>query len=88
MDLVEHGYQFLDTTKRVRNRCEGRHPVNRADVDFVLRGLVFRGYRFGEHANTSADLADKFTDNVGSLCLREQIVLDVSTEKMICNWIG
>jgi hypothetical protein len=88
-DLEEHGYRFLDTAKRVRDRCrEAGHPVSRADVDFVLRGLVFRGYRFEEHPNTPADLTDKFTDNVRSLCLREQIVLDVPTERMIRNWIG
>jgi len=88
-DLEEHGYQFLDTAKRVRDRCrEAELPVNRADVDFVLRGLVFRGHRFEEHPNTTSDLANKFANNVRSLCLREQIVLDQPTESLIRNWIG
>lgn len=89
VDLEQHGYQFLDTAKRVRDRCrEAGIPVNRADVDFVLRGLVFRGHRFGEHPSTAADLASKFANNVRSLCLREQIILDQSTETLIRTWIG
>lgn len=87
-DLEEHGYAFLETAKRVRDRCrEAGYPVSRADVDFVLRGLVFRGHRFEEHANTPAELATKFANNVRSLCLREQIVLDAPTETMIRTWI-
>lgn len=84
VDLEQHGYQFLDIAKRVRDRCrEAGIPVNRADVDFVLRGLVFRGHRFGEHPSTAADLASKFANNVRSLCMREQIILDQSTETLI-----
>lgn len=87
-DLDEHGYRFLDTAKRVRDRCrDAGYAVNRADVDFVLRGLVFRGHSFEEHSNTAAELAAKFANNVRSLCLREQIVLDVPTETLIRNWI-
>lgn len=88
-DLGEHGYRFLDTAKRVRDRCrDASHPVSRADVDFVLRGLLFRGHRFEEHANTAADLAAKFANNVRSLCLREQIILDGPTEALIRSWIA
>lgn len=88
-DLDEHGYRFLDTAKRVRDRCrEADYAVSRADVDFVLRGLLFRGHRFEEHPNTTADLSAKFANNVRSLCLREQIVLDVPTEAMIRHWMG
>jgi len=88
-DLGEHAYRCLDTAKRVRDRCrDAGHSVSRADVDFVLRGLVFRGHRFDEHPNTASDLATKFANNVRSLCLREQIVLDVPTETMIRRWIG
>lgn len=88
-DLDEHGYHFLDTAKRVRDRCrEAGLPVKRADVDFVLRGMVFRGHRFDEHANTVTELASKFANNVRSLCLREQIILDQATENMVRTWIG
>ena len=88
-DVEQYGYQFLDTAKRVRDRCrEAGLRVNRADVDFVLRGLLFRGHRFGEHPSTAADLAGKFANNVRSLCLREQIILDQPTESLIRTWFG
>lgn len=88
-DLDEHGYRFLETAKRVRDRCrETGLPVNRADIDFILRGLVFRGHQFDGHANTAAELSAKFANNVRSLCLREQIVLDAQTEALIRHWIG
>jgi hypothetical protein len=88
-DVVEHSYRFLDTAKRVRDRCRAAgHPVSRADIDFVLRGLVFRGHRFEDHGSTAGDLATKFANNVRSLCLREQIVLDPRAEMAIRNWIG
>lgn len=88
-DIGEHGYHYPDTAKRVRDRSrEASKPINRADVDFVLRGLLLRGHRFDEQANAAADLALKFANNVRSLCLREQIVLDAPTESLIRNWIG
>jgi hypothetical protein len=88
-DLAEHGYTFLDTAKRVRDRCrDAGHPVSRADIDFVLRGLVFRGHNFKEHTNAADDLTTKFLNNVRSLCLREQMVLNTSTEATIRKWIG
>lgn len=88
-DLAAHGYSFLDTAKRVRDGCrDAGNPVSRADVDFVLRGLVFRGHRFDEHSNAAVDLAAKFANNVRSLCLREQIVLDVQTDAAIRHWIS
>lgn len=87
-DIAEHGYRFLETAKRVRDRCrDSGHPVSRADIDFVLRGLLFRGHRFEEHSNTPENLAAQFANNVRSLCLREQIELDPPTETGIRNWI-
>lgn len=88
-DLAEHGYTFLDTAKRVRDRCrDAGHTISRADIDFVLRGLVFRGHNFNEHNNAADDLTTKFLNNVRSLCLREQMVLNASTEATIRKWIG
>jgi hypothetical protein len=48
-------------------------------------GAVPKHGRFEEQANTSVDLANKFANNVCSLCLREQIILDVPAETMIRN---
>jgi hypothetical protein len=88
-DLSERGYEFLETAKRVRDRCrETGHPISRADIDFVLRGLVFRGHNFEEHSCAADELTDKFVNNVRSLCLREQMMLNASTEALIRKWIG
>jgi hypothetical protein len=88
-DVAESGYDFLETAKRVRDRCRERgQPISRADITFVLRGIVFRGHRFDEGPNTAVELAQKFLNNVRSLCLREQILLDASTESAIRRWIG
>jgi len=54
----------------------------------VLRGLVMRGHAFDDGPNDAATLAKRLTDNVRSLCLREQIVLDGAMEKAIKDWIG
>jgi hypothetical protein len=88
-DLSERGYEFLETAKRVRDRCrEAGHPISRADIDFVLRGLVFRGHSFEEHSCAADELTVKFLNNVRSLCLREQMILNAATEALIRKWIG
>ena len=79
----------METGKRVRDRCkESGLPVSRADVNHVLRGLVMRGHVFEEGANDGSRLAQKLGDNIRSLCLREQIVLDGAMDKAIKDWIG
>jgi hypothetical protein len=88
-DLAEHGYTFLDTAKRVRDRCcNGGYPISRADIDFVLRGLVFRGHNFEEHSSEPEELGAKFLNNVRSLYLREQMVLTTATEATLRKWIA
>ena len=87
-DIDEHGYDFVDSVKRVRNRCRDLgQPVSRADITFIIRGIVLRGHRFEEHANTPAVLGQQFCNNVRSMCLREQIQLDVVTEAAIRRWL-
>jgi len=79
----------METGKRVRDRCRDFGlPISRADVTDVLRGLVMRGHVFEEGPNDVATLAQKLGDNIRSLCLREQIVLDGVMDKAIKDWIG
>lgn len=47
-----------------------------------------RGHTFEKAPNDAATLAKKLCDNVRSLCLREQIVLDGAMDKAIKDWIG
>lgn len=87
-DVQAHGYNFIDTIKRVRDRCRDRgEPVSRADITFIIRGIVLRGHRFDEQSNTATVLAQQFCNNVRSMCLREQISLDTATETAIRYWL-
>lgn len=63
-------------------------PVSRADVNHVLRGLLVRGHAFDESGNDAATLSMKLADNVRSLCLREQMVIDSTTNAAIDAWIA
>jgi len=89
LDVVESPFHLMETGKRVRDRCrDSGQPVSRADVNHVLRGLVMRGHVFDDGPNDAATLAKRLADNVRSLCLREQIVLDGAMDKAIKDWIG
>lgn len=88
-DLAEFPqFDFIEASKRVRDRCrDAGQSISRADVNFVLRGLLLRGHRFGEDKDDAATLSRTLADNVRSLCLREQIVLDANTNQAILRWI-
>lgn len=87
-DVSGTPFDFIDSGKRIRDRFRqlGR-PMSRGDISFVLRGLLLRGHGFGEGRDTSMELARTFANNVRSLCLREQIMLDQATEAAIRRWI-
>lgn len=88
-DVEETPFHLMETGKRVRDRCkESGLPVSRADVTHVLRGLSMRGHTFDEGPNDVVTLARKLANNVRSLCLREQFVLDEQADKAILEWIG
>ena len=88
-DVAEAPFHLMETGKRVRDRCrETGLPVSRADVNHVLRGLSMHGHIFDEGPNDAATSAQKLANNVRSLCLREQFVLDEQADKAIKDWIG
>lgn len=89
VELATERFDLLETSKRVRDRCRDRgKSVSRADVTFVLRGLLLRGHAFGEGRDDAATLSRKWADNVRSLCLREQMILDQATDTAILKWIA
>jgi hypothetical protein len=89
VELATERFDLLETSKRVRDRCRDRgKPVSRADVTFILRGLLLRGHAFGEGRDDAATLSRKWADNVRSLCLREQMILDQATDAAILKWIA
>jgi hypothetical protein len=87
-EVSVNNFDFIESGKRIRDRCrDAGRPVSRADVSFVLRGLLSRGHKFDEKNNTPQDLSRTFANQVRSLCVHEQIILDVVTEAAIRRWI-
>ena len=88
-DVAQNPFHLMETGKRVRDRCrEAGLPVSRADVNYVLRGLIFRGHAFDEGPNDGITLGRKLADNVRALCLREQMVLDSATDAALTGWLA
>lgn len=88
-DLAMHAFDLNETGKRVRDRIRAAgHAVSRADVTWVLRGLLLRGHVFGTGEDAAQSLASKTADNIRTLCLREQMVIDQSVDAAISRWIG
>jgi hypothetical protein len=87
-DVASAPFDFIESGKRIRDRFRqlGR-AISRADISFVLRGLLMRGHVFGDGKDTPKELARAYANNVRSLCLREQIILDQTTEAVIRRWI-
>jgi hypothetical protein len=76
-----------DTGKRVRDLCkEAGLAVSRADMSFVLKGVLFAGHIFGQGENDRHTLARRFIDNLRMLCEREQLVLDAPQEAALLEW--
>lgn len=88
-DLAQHPFQLTETGKRTRDRCrDAGLSVSRADVNFLLRGLLLGGHVFGEGHDDVRTLAHKLTGNVLMLCRREQMLLDETTGAAIARWVG
>jgi hypothetical protein len=87
-DLADHPFDIAETGKRLRDRirAQGR-PVNRQNVNWILQGLLFRGHVFGRGEDDAMTLARKAANNIKSLCLREQMVIDSVVEAAIMRWV-
>jgi hypothetical protein len=88
-DVRSHPFDLKETGKRVRDGLrEGGFGGSRLDVNWILRGLLMRGHVFGDGQDDAATLGMKTANNVRSLCLREQMILDKATEAAIARWFG
>lgn len=87
-DVAASAFELNETGKRVRDqmRADG-YVIARSDVTWVLRGLLFRSHVFGRDDDAAENLAKKTANNIRSLCLREQLVLDQTVEGAIVRWI-
>ena len=87
-DVAERPFHLMETGKRVRDRCKDSGlPVSRQDVNHVLRGLLMRGHAFEAGQNDAETLGALLIDNIRSLCLREQMVINGVTDAAIQGWI-
>jgi hypothetical protein len=86
-DLVQHPFQLTETGKRVRDRCrDSGHAISRADVAFVLKGILLGGHTFGQGGDDPPVLAQKFVESVLDLCRREQLTLDDAQVALFRVW--
>ncbi|QDF97104.1 NYN domain-containing protein [Azoarcus sp. DD4] len=87
-DVAASEFELNDTGKRVRDQMRtAGHVISRADVTWILRGLLFRSHVFGRDDDSPENLAKKTANNIRSLCLREQLMLDQAVERAIARWI-
>lgn len=88
-DLAAFAFDLSETGKRVRDTTrEHNQPVSRSDVNWVLRGLLLQGHAFGASADDAPTLARETVENVRSLCLREQMVIDPAIDDALERWIS
>jgi hypothetical protein len=88
-DVAEQPFQLTETSKRVRDKCRAAgESISRADVNFVLQGLVFSGHEFGKGQDTPAVLARRSAENALGLCRREQLQVDDTMTMAIIRWVG
>lgn len=83
-DVAERPFLLTQTGKRVRDRCrEAGESINRADVGFVLEGILLGGHAFGRGQDDAGTLGANFVASVFALCQREQPSLDDSQVAML-----
>jgi hypothetical protein len=88
-DVAERPFQLSETSKRVRDKCRAAgEAISRADVNFVLQGLVFSGHEFGKGEDTPSVLARRSAENALGLCRREQLQVDDAMTIAIIRWVG
>ncbi len=88
-DLATHTFDLSETGKRVRDATRAfGSPVSRSDVNWVLRSLLLRGHAFGAGEDDERTLKRKTIENLRSLCLREQMVLDHDINDTLDRWIN
>jgi hypothetical protein len=88
-EINEQGYQLTRTSKAVRDRCvEKGAPISRAHVNFILVGIGFTGYRFGENIpETARNLGDVLLQNIFNLCRTAQLNLTEAEMEQMQRWI-
>ncbi len=86
-ELKENAYNLTQTSKAVRDRCiERGETVSRADVGFVLKGIIYKGHRFSKR-DSAATLARVFRNSVLARCEDVEIELGDQDKALVDDWI-
>jgi len=87
-EVNENGYHLTQTSKAVRDRCAGKGiPVARSHIEFILKGIVFAGHRFGEEPEVPLILGEVLFRNALDLCGRGQLNLNQGEMEETKRWI-
>ncbi|HYH45580.1 MAG TPA: NYN domain-containing protein [Thermoanaerobaculia bacterium] len=89
-EVTEHGFFLHRTSKAVRDRSvEEGSPIARMSINFILRGIVFSGHRFGVTDRESAtDLGRCFAKNVLVLCDNAGLQLGPQERARVFGWLA
>lgn len=80
-------FALSDTGKRVRDRCrEAGLGVSRADVSYVLKGILIAGHEFASGNDNVPALSGRFIESMRVICAGEQMVLDDATVVSLREW--
>ena len=86
-EVANQPFALSDTGKRVRDRCrEAGLGVSRADVSYVLKGILIAGHEFGTGNDNVLALSSRFIESMRAICAGEQIALDEATEAALREW--
>jgi hypothetical protein len=88
-EVNESGFSLTRTSKTVRDRCvEKGAPISRANVNFILIGLMNWGYRIKPKEENAETLREAFTLRTISVCRSVQLELDAAEVEMVKKWIA
>ena len=89
-ELKEHPYNFVGTSKAVRDLCiERGESVSRKNVSFILRGISYAGYPLGKNPedDTALKLGTAFRNSVLTQAGDAQLELTDDERAMLDEWI-
>lgn len=88
-DVRSTRFDLSETGKRVRDRCKDKgEPVSRADVSWLLKGLLMSGFDFQQKAAGAESFAMALMENLLMLARREQLIVDDQFEAQVGRWLG
>lgn len=86
-EVANQPFALSDTGKRVRDRCrEAGLGVSRADVSYVLKGILIAGHEFSTGNDNVTALSSRFIESMRVICAGEQIALDEAAEAALREW--